>query len=83
LEEMTCNVPVISNNKSAMSEICDDAALYVNPNEYKDLAEKMMIIFKDERLRNELIEKGKEQAQKFSWEKTAGLFWVCILKASH
>jgi glycosyltransferase involved in cell wall biosynthesis len=82
LEAIRCNVPVISDNESAVSEICEDAALYVDPNDYKDLAEKMMMIFKDERLRNELIGKGKEQAQKFSWEKTAELFWASILKAS-
>jgi glycosyltransferase involved in cell wall biosynthesis len=80
LEAMKCNVPIISDNESAMSEVCDDAALYIN-NEYKVLAEKMMMIYKDETLRNKLIEKGKKQVEKFSWEKTAGLFWQSILKA--
>ncbi|MEP6595245.1 MAG: glycosyltransferase family 1 protein [Ginsengibacter sp.] len=83
LEAMKCSVPVITDNKSAMPEICGDAALYVNPNEYRDLAEKLMMIFKDEKLRKELIEKGEEQAQKYSWEKTSELFWESILKASH
>ena len=41
------------------------------------------MIFKDEKLRNELIKKGEEQATKYNWEKTAELFWQSILKASH
>ena len=46
----------------------------------KDIAEKMMLIFKDEKLRKELIEKGNVQVQKYNWEKSAFAAWQLIDK---
>ncbi|MEO6221046.1 MAG: glycosyltransferase family 1 protein [Ginsengibacter sp.] len=83
LEAMKCNVPVITVNEIAMSEICGDAALLVNYKEHEDIAEKMMMVFKDERLRKDLINKGSEQVKRYTWHKTAELLWESILQASH
>ena len=83
LQAMKCNVPVITANESTMNEICGDAALYIDPANNKDIAERMMAIYKDEKFRNQLIEKGKEQSQKYNWCKSSELFWQSILKASH
>jgi glycosyltransferase involved in cell wall biosynthesis len=82
LEAMKCHVPVITYQDGAIPEICADAALYTAPGEYNGLAEKMMMIFKDEKLRDELIEKGKKRVRKYNWQKTAELFWESILKAT-
>jgi hypothetical protein len=43
----------------------------------------MMLIYKDEKLRKELIEKGKLIADQYSWQRTAELLWQSILKAVH
>ena len=43
--------------------------------------DKMMLIYKDEKLRKELIEKGKIIAARYSWQRTAELLWQSILKA--
>ena len=80
LEAMQCNVPVITSNVSSMPEICGAAALYANPNSYNELAEKMMQLYKDETLRNKIIDEGKEQCKKFNWNTTADLMWQTILK---
>ncbi len=82
LEAMKCSVPVIVPNAGAFPEICGDGALYVNPNDHKDIAEKMMLIFKDEKIRSELIEKGKAQIKKFSWDIAAAKVWEIIEKAT-
>jgi glycosyltransferase involved in cell wall biosynthesis len=81
LEAMKCFVPVITSLHSSMQEIAGDAALYVDPNNPDDIADKMMLVYKDEKLRDELIRKGDAAAQKFSWERTADLIWQCIQKA--
>lgn len=65
LEAMKCEIPVIVSSTGALPEFCGDAALYCDPENYKDIAEKMMLIFKDEKGRKELIEKGKIQIKKF------------------
>ncbi len=82
LEAMKCDVPVITNNVvGAIPEVASDAALYFNSNDYKDIADKMMLIYKDEKLRQHLIDKGREQVKKYNWEKSAPMLWMSIEKA--
>jgi len=81
LGPMNSHIPVVTSFNSSMQEIAGDAALYVNPTEHTGIADKMMLLYKDESLRNSLIEKGKIIASQYNWEKTADLFWQCILKA--
>jgi len=81
LEAMQCEVPVITSTTSAMQEIAGDAALYADAENYNDLAEKMMRLYKDESLRSELIQKGKNIARLYSWDRTAGLLWETMQKA--
>jgi glycosyltransferase involved in cell wall biosynthesis len=81
LEAMRCEIPVITSANSAMQEIAKDAAFFANPDDYNDIADRMMRIYKDENLRNELIQKGKTIAQQYSWDKTATLLWQTIMKA--
>ena len=81
LEAMNCHIPILTSPHSAMQEIACDAALYADPADHKDIADKMMLLYKDESLRNSLIEKGKQIAAQYSWDKTVDLFWQSILKA--
>jgi glycosyltransferase involved in cell wall biosynthesis len=81
LEAMECHIPVITSLHSPMTEIAKDAALYADTKNVEDLADKIMLIYKDENLRKEVIEKGKIIASQYSWEKTAELLWQTILKA--
>ena len=78
---MKCNVPVVTSNTGALPEVCGDAALYFDLNNYKDIADKMMLVYKDEKLRQQLIEKGKDQIKKYTWNKTADSLWKSIEKA--
>ena len=78
IQAMKSSVPVITSSSGALPEICAQAALYVDPENFKDIAVKMMLLFKDENLGTDLIEKGKIQAEKFSWDVTANLLWKNI-----
>ncbi len=62
-----------------MHEVAGDAALLINPSEYTDIAEKMMLLYKDESLRNSLVEKGKKIAAQNTLEIAADLLWKAIL----
>ncbi len=46
--------------------------------EAREIAEQMKRIFKDEQLRNNLIEAGKIRSKLFTWDKTAALLWEVI-----
>lgn len=82
LEGMKCNIPVLTSRGTSMEEIGEDAALYFNPNDVDEIADKMMMIYKDETLRKNLIEKGKMISAKYSWERTAGLLWQTMMVSS-
>ena len=81
LEAMRCEVPVITSRDSAMQEIAGDAALYADPESFHELAEQMMLLYKDERLRQQLIQKGKSLEAKYTWDRTAKLLWETLMKA--
>ncbi len=70
-EAMQCGVPVITSNVSSMPEVAGEAAVLVDPNSIEDISNGMITIATNNRLRGDLITKGFEQVQKFSWDKTA------------
>jgi glycosyltransferase involved in cell wall biosynthesis len=80
-EAMQCKVPVLVDESSAR-EVAEDAGLYFNEMETAGIADKMMLIYKDEKLREQLVEKGEVIVQKYSWQRTAGLLWQCIADAA-
>jgi len=80
VEAMQCDVPVITSATSSMPEVGGDAALLVDPEKPEDIADKMGLIYKDERLRARLIEAARVQKMKFSWDKSAEDLWTAIMK---
>lgn len=81
LEAMRCEVPVITSSNSAMQELAQEAALYADPTDFNTIAEKMLLLYKDESLRSELIQKGKQVEQQYNWDLSAARLWDCIQKA--
>jgi glycosyltransferase involved in cell wall biosynthesis len=71
LEAMACGLPIITSRSSALPEIAQDAAVYADPNDAEDLAEKIMHVCKDKGLRDKLKSAGESRIRSFSWEKTA------------
>ncbi len=81
LEAMAQGVPVITSNRSSLSEITDGAAYLVDPNIPATLAQGMVEIINDELLRKTYAAKGKQQVEKFSWQKAAAA-WLQIIENS-
>lgn len=75
IEAMQSGTPVICSNTGSLPEIAGNAALLAAPDDVKELAQQMQLIYKDEIKRNQLIDAGKLQAAKFSWEASAESFW--------
>ncbi len=83
LQALQCNVPVVMSDTGALPSVFGEAALYVNPESYEDIAQKMMLVFKDEDKANELVKAGNELLQQYQPGKTADLLMQCILKCAN
>ncbi|OQX50659.1 hypothetical protein B5M47_03530 [candidate division CPR3 bacterium 4484_211] len=71
LEAMASGTPAIISNSACFPEVCGNAALYFNPYDPKDIAEKIGQVLDNPQLRSELIRRGQENLKRFSWRKMA------------
>jgi len=87
LEAMGSGLPVIAAKASCLPEIYGQAALYFNPLDERELAEKIQRIRTDKKLREDLIKKGFDQVKKYSWSKmakeTLEIYESCFSLRSH
>lgn len=82
LEAMTCGCPVIVSGTASMPEVCDDAVIYCDPHDPKDISEKIRRLMESADLRAYLRRKGSRRAKLFSWEKSARVALDVIEEAS-
>lgn len=82
VEAMQCDVPVLTSQVTSMPEVGGDAVVYADPFSETSIAEGMRKIDSDTTLRNSLLEKAKQQREKFSWQKSADLLWESIQKTA-
>jgi glycosyltransferase involved in cell wall biosynthesis len=71
LEAMVAGTPVVTSNVSSMPEVGGNAALYVDPHDPADIAQKVVQAVEDSVLRTTLVEKGIDRAHEFTWRRTA------------
>jgi len=71
LEAMACGCPTVVAKTSSLPEICEEAAIMVNPENIDDIAKGLDKVIGDQKICDTIIKKGLDQAKKFSWEKTA------------
>ncbi|HRV76041.1 MAG: glycosyltransferase family 4 protein [Candidatus Nomurabacteria bacterium] len=71
LEAMAYDLPVIASDKTAIPEVCGDAAVYFDPTDKDDIAKKILDTIDNEKLKKDLIKKGRERNKLFKWEDSA------------
>jgi glycosyltransferase involved in cell wall biosynthesis len=71
LEAMAAGVPAAVANAASFPEVCGNAALYFDPLNVDDIAEKLILIVTDTALRGQLTEKGLERSGRFTWDSCA------------
>jgi glycosyltransferase involved in cell wall biosynthesis len=80
VEAFYAETPVITSNVTSMPEVAGDAALLVDPFSVDEIADALKKLATDEKLREQLINKGKVRRKKFNWQKTADKLWLAIEK---
>lgn len=80
IEAMQLEVPVICSDCSSLPEVVGNAAILVNPENYDMVAHEMLRLQNDICLQQELIEAGKKNTYRFSWESRAQQYLNTILR---
>ena len=65
-EAMLLRKPVICSNAASVPEVGGDAAIYFDPNDANDMADKLYKVYSDSALRNNMIRKGDIQVTNFT-----------------
>lgn len=80
VEAFQAGIPVITSDITSMPEIAGDAALLIDPFDMDTIKEAMRKMARDEKLRKDLISKGHERQNIYTWDKSAELLWECMGK---
>jgi len=81
VESFRCDVPVITSNVTSMPEVAGDAALYIDPFDPESIAEALYKVYQYDRIRSDLVIRGRRRKDLFSWQQTADLLWESIESA--
>jgi glycosyltransferase involved in cell wall biosynthesis len=73
VEAMARGVPTVASATSSLPEVSGDAALGVNPRSVREIAAAIERLCTDTSLAEELAERGRFRAERFSWDETARL----------
>lgn len=71
LEAMVCGCPVVTSDNSSVPEVTGEGALRCDSYDMEGFAALVGRVLSDGALRDSLVEKGREQAAGFSWERCA------------
>jgi len=71
LEAMSFHCPVVCSNSSSIPEVVGDAGEYFNPTSVENIRDAIEKVVDSNTLRNDLIEKGKQRLNIFSWDRCA------------
>jgi glycosyltransferase involved in cell wall biosynthesis len=70
LEAMASGTPVITSNVSSLPEVVGDAAMLIDPYEPDAIAGAMRRVMLDDRLRDDMRERGLARVREFSWDRS-------------
>ncbi|MCK5595101.1 glycosyltransferase family 4 protein [bacterium] len=70
VEAMASKVPVVTSNVSSMPEVVGNAGITAEMNSADSLAEVIEKVIFDSRLREDMINAGIKQIEKFNWQNT-------------
>jgi len=71
LEAMELGCPVVCSNAASLPEVVGEAARLVDPLDEADIARGIWDVLSDSGYASRLVERGYEQAKKFTWETSA------------
>jgi alpha-1,3-rhamnosyl/mannosyltransferase len=73
LEAMQSGTAVLTSRSSSMEEVCDAAAVTVEPRDIRAISDAVELLMHDDQLVDRLATAGVERAQRYSWSRCVEL----------
>lgn len=77
-EAMACGTPVITSNGTSLPEVVGDAAVLVNAESVTSIAEAILRVVRNQKLRSEMSCRGIQRAKRFTWDNAAAQTWEIL-----
>jgi glycosyltransferase involved in cell wall biosynthesis len=71
LEAMACGTPVVASRASCLPEVAEGASLLIDPDDTEDLTSALEQALCDSKSRTQLIQRGRDRAAEYTWERAA------------
>lgn len=78
VEAQACQVPVITSNCSSMPEVLGKAGVLVDPFSVESICDGLQLLDSDVSLREQLVEKGNKNLERFDWQISADKIFELI-----
>lgn len=83
LEAMACGAPVICSNTSSLPEVVGNERAYFDPHDVQSISNKIIDIYSDSQLRDDLKAHSLKRAAQFTWEESAEKLLEIFDKNAH
>ena len=80
LEAFHAETAVVTSNVTSMPEVAGDAALLIDPYDWHSIVDAVDQLLTQPQLRQQLIERGRRQRERFSWKQTADKLWQSLMR---
>ncbi len=71
VEALSFGLPLLASNLPVFNEVYDNACVYFDPLDPKDIGEKMHLLSRDDRFYGQIQEKSFQRSILFNWQNTA------------
>ena len=73
-EAFSAGLPVACSTATSLPDLAGDAAILFDPEDAAAIADAVLRLWTDAELRADLVERGRERSELFSFDRTARLF---------
>ncbi len=82
LEAMMCGAPVIGSDQGALPEVVGNPEVMFDPRDPQNIADRIVHIFRDPDFTAQVAARGLEQAQRFTWKKSAEIATKALIETA-
>lgn len=79
VEALQLGTPVVCSNRSSLPEVLGNAAILVDPEDEKAVAQAIYRVLQERKDSDSMKEQGKKYVERFSWNKIGKQYWDALM----